>query len=116
MNSKTAFEQKIIADMLEELKRAREKFPENDVQFIALIEEVGEFAQSILHLKEKQDGTLSTQAELREKVYREGIQTLAMVMRLLCEGDRSTAYRGRYCSFAGCGQPHIGGPCVQCYE
>lgn len=112
----SSYEQRVFADILAELERAREKHPGNDVTFIALVEELGEWAKAVLHLREKRDGTLSTQAKLREDAYREGIQTLVMCTRLITEGDGCTLYEGRFCDHAGCQQPHIGGPCALCYE
>lgn len=108
--------EEILRKSLSELVCARQKFPEPEHSTIALMEEVGELAQALLHLKEKADDTLKTQAKLRENVHAEGIQVIAMVLRILTEGDKSIRFKGRYCSYVGCKQKHIGGPCALCYE
>lgn len=107
---------KICDDAKIELKRALELHKEDKVTMVALMEEVGEYAKAALHLTEKADGTIATQIKLRQDVYEEGIQSIAMLLRLLSRGDESLGYKGQYCTFAGCKQNHIGGPCAICYE
>jgi len=62
-----------------EVCRARAKFPENDLKFPALIEEVGEVAKALL---ESERGLVGT-----GEVYRELVQTACMCLRLATEGD-----------------------------
>lgn len=114
--SKIEMVKEILIEATAELERATEKFPKPEHTTIALMEEVGELAQALLHLKEKADNTLTTQMNLRENVYKEGTQVIAMVLRILTEGDQSIRHKGSYCSYAGCKQKHIGGPCALCYE
>jgi hypothetical protein len=108
--------EKIFKDVLIELKSANKKFPNTNHNTIALMEEVGEFAQAILHLEEKSDSTLQTQTKLRRNVYNEGIQSISMILKLMTRGDSSTVYKGIYCEYAGCEKRELGGPCPICYE
>lgn len=63
----------------EEVHRAREKFPQPNRTFAAMIEEVGEVAKALLDFE---NGTI-----LREELDRELIQVAAMALRLTIEGD-----------------------------
>jgi len=64
-------------DVADELRRARAKFPGTDLLTTAFAEEAGELVKAIL------DNYNGKQSDL----YTEAIQTIAMVVRLLEEGD-----------------------------
>ena len=61
-------------DILRELTRAREKFPESEGSFTALVEEVGELAKAILD-------------EPLRNVRAEAVQVAAMAIRVVLDGD-----------------------------
>jgi S-adenosylmethionine/arginine decarboxylase-like enzyme len=63
--------------VLDELAAARKKSPRNLNLNVALMEEVGEFAQAQL------------QGKSAEEVKTEGIQVIALVLRILEDGDAS---------------------------
>lgn len=63
----------------DELKLARAKFPKPDLLTLAFVEESGEFVQAVLDLRAGKGS--------HTRVIREGIQAMAMVVRLLEEGD-----------------------------
>jgi len=65
----------LSAEVLEELKRARAKFPAGDnPTFAALVEEVGELAKALFE-------------EPRSAVRKEAIQVAVMAMRIVLDGD-----------------------------
>lgn len=66
-------------DLEGEVSRARSKFPETAMMFAALVEEVGELAQALLHARLGK----GTSAE----VYAEAVQVACMAMRVATEGD-----------------------------
>lgn len=66
----------LAAEILAELRRAREKFPGNNVMTLALVEEVGELAKA-------------TFEESRDRVRQEAIQVAVMAMRVVLDGDRT---------------------------
>lgn len=69
---------KFLADIYEEVKRARAKYPNCDGQpmMVALVEEVGEPAKALLD-------------EPNERVYAEAVQVACMALRVATEGDRT---------------------------
>jgi len=69
-------EQRLAADILAELGRARAMFPGRNVTFAALVEEVGELATA-------------TFEESRESVRKEAIQVAVMAMRIVLDGDHT---------------------------
>ena len=66
----------IIEDVAAEVQRARTKFPRNVNLNIALSEEFGEFAAAQLQGR-------------KGDTYKEGIQVIGLVVRILTEGDAS---------------------------
>lgn len=102
--------------MRSELVRARDKFPKSEKMLAAITEELGELAEALLKLTE--DGQLNpTELNIRlAAVYKEAVQVAATTLRLAVEGDRIMDYAGTLCSYAGCQQPVVGGPCPLCYE
>lgn len=105
-----------IQHVRDEVVKAREKFPDSNKMLAAMTEEVGEVAQALLKLTE--DGKLS-RSEMNERlhnVYKEAVQVATTAMRLAVEGDPSMDYNGTRCSWSGCKQPAVGGPCPLCYE
>lgn len=67
-------EQQLARDILNELVRARAKFPGKNVTFAALVEEVGELATA-------------TFEESAERVRKEAVQVAVMAMRMVLDGD-----------------------------
>ncbi len=66
----------LASEILEELKRARVKFPGRNVTFAALVEEVGELAKA-------------TFEEDRKSVRKEAVQVAVMAMRMVLDGDHT---------------------------
>ena len=73
---------KMITD---ELVAAREAFPENTHKLAALMEEVGELAQSMMHHDRKLGVSV-------HEVLREAVQVGAMAIRVAVEGDDNFLY------------------------
>ncbi len=69
----------------DELVAARKAFPENTHKLAALMEEVGELAQAMMH----HDRKLGTSAV---EVLREAIQVACMAVRIAVEGDENFLY------------------------
>lgn len=72
-------EQKLIREILEELARARSKFPGDNVTTLAMVEEVGELAKA-------------TFEESADAVRKEAIQTAVMAMRIVLDGDATLRF------------------------
>ncbi len=68
-----------------EIKRARKLFPENVMQVQAMNEEVGEFNKALLENWYGKDSDAD--------VFKEGIQAIAMIYRVLLEGDPAFKYK-----------------------
>lgn len=75
-----------VALVLEEVRRARGMFPGRNLNFAALIEEVGELANALIEVGR---GKASD-----HDVHKEAVQVAAMAIRLMEEGDPQFAYRG----------------------
>ena len=73
-----------LEDVVDEIGRAIEKFPDNKHQLTAMNEEVGELNQAIL---ENHHGDVTAR-----EVYEEAIQVAAMAIRVATEGDHSFDY------------------------
>lgn len=69
-------DEKIISAVRAELRRAREKFPQNDCMMTALTEEVGELAKALMD-------------ESSDRVIKEAVQVAVMAVRVATEGDDS---------------------------
>ncbi len=70
-------ERLIVMGALREVLRARKLFPGNNLNILALCEEHGELVKACMD-------------EKADAIYKEGVQTIAMVIRVLTEGDVST--------------------------
>lgn len=71
----------IVADIINELEKARAKFPSSEASMTALMEEVGELAKAYLD-------------EPRANIRAEAIQVATMAIRVALEGDPTLeAYR-----------------------
>ena len=71
--------ERMLQHVRAEIRKAREKFPDNDHQLTALNEEVGELNQAMLeHHHEGREA---------KEVYEEAIQVAAMAIRVATEGD-----------------------------
>lgn len=71
-----ADEEQLAYEILAELRRARAKFPGDNVTTLALMEEVGELAKA-------------TFEESRTRVRKEAVQVATMAMRVVLDGDQS---------------------------
>ena len=69
----------------DELVAAREAFPENTHKLAALMEEVGELAQAMMHHDRKLGISV-------HEVLREAVQVASMAIRLAVEGDDNFLY------------------------
>ena len=69
----------IFDDVVFELIKARKKFPGTEDLLHAFTEEAGEVTKGFLHLKHEKGSP--------KEVYGELIQTIAMAVRLIEEGD-----------------------------
>lgn len=98
--------QAFLAEVLDEARRARSKFPNGrETNLPALIEEVGEFVRALLQHTHEPDKKVSA-----EDVWREAIQTAAMACRLAVEGDARFQYAmPDTCHRCGCSELN---PCV----
>jgi NTP pyrophosphatase (non-canonical NTP hydrolase) len=72
---------KVLGLVVDELERARDKFPHAQNTFAALIEEVGELGKALL----EQDA--SAAADKCEDITAEAVQVATMALRLIMEGD-----------------------------
>lgn len=63
-----------VNEIVEEVSRARAKFPGKNVTFAALVEEVGELATALFE-------------EPKERVRREAAQVAVMAIRVALDGD-----------------------------
>jgi hypothetical protein len=70
-------EGKTVGDLMQEITRARTKFPGNRYLLAALVEEVGELAEALV------SGT-------KGEVYKEAIQCACVAIRIAEEGDATT--------------------------
>ncbi len=75
----------VITMVRGELEAARKKSPNNLHQLVALMEEVGELAQAMMH--HDTDGSQTIQMVLRKCV-----QVASMAVRVATEGDENFAY------------------------
>lgn len=81
---KQAIQRKRFFENVErEVERAREKFPSNDLLGYAFVEESGELTKAILDKRNSREGGHFMDIE----IYKEAVQTVAMVIRLLEEGS-----------------------------
>lgn len=78
----TVTTKEVALEVLNEINRARAKFPTNEHLMIALVEEVGELAQALLQQKPDRE------------IYAEAIQVACVAMRIAEEGDSDTHYWG----------------------
>ena len=106
-----------MADVKAEIISAKKKFPETYCVTLAMAEEAGELVRAVM-------------GQSDEDIYKEAIQTCAMVFRIIMEGDPSVAqYRQmngikgglnvprKPCPYEGCAHPFKQKPpCVLCYE
>jgi len=105
-----------ITLMHDELVKARAKFPDSKKMLAAITEELGELAEALLKLTEDGELDRGEHNNRRQNVYDEAIQVATTALRLAVEGDETMEYEGARCSFGGCKQPAMGGPCPTCYE
>lgn len=75
-HNSAAPEIRLSLEILDELHRARTKFPGDNVTTLALVEEVGELAQA-------------TFEKSRAEVRKEAIQVACMAMRVILDGDQT---------------------------
>ncbi|MFQ5742003.1 MAG: hypothetical protein ACE5HV_00260 [Acidobacteriota bacterium] len=77
----------------DEIARARRRFPEGDMLFAALVEEVGETAEALIEFSRR--GTPSQKRAVSlDDVRKELVQVAAMAIRLRVEGDRYYDFEG----------------------
>lgn len=80
-----------------ELIQARAKFPDTKKMFAVIAEELGELAEAFLHYDSGEyakpsKGSL-TKEQAHQHVLNEGVQCIAMLIRLLEEGDPEFSWR-----------------------
>lgn len=75
--SKIQFEV-FMSDVQKEIESARKKFPSTHCVSLAMMEEAGELVRAML-------------GQSDEEIYMESVQTVAMVFRMITEGDPSVA-------------------------
>lgn len=75
----------VFAMIRDELVAARKAFPENTHKLAALMEEVGELAQAMMHHDRKLGISV-------HEVLREAIQVACMAVRIAVEGDENFLY------------------------
>ena len=71
-----------IQELGTEYARATDKFPSSNCATIALMEEVGELAQALLHYHLENKGS-------KEAIRKEAVQVAVMAMRIYAENDPS---------------------------
>jgi NTP pyrophosphatase (non-canonical NTP hydrolase) len=84
MSETEIYDDQFLKDVKAELLRARTKFPGDNLNMVALMEEVGELAQAALHIREGKHN------EWR-KVWDEAVQVAVMALRMATEGDATIA-------------------------
>jgi hypothetical protein len=75
-----ASDDQFIEHVLVEARKARAKFPGNNLTLVALMEEVGELAQAALHIREGIHNDWW-------RVHAEAVQVAVMALRMATEGD-----------------------------
>jgi hypothetical protein len=83
----------ILTDIEEEIDRARAKYPSNEFMLDALHEEGGELAQAMIDYSRSESGS---KAKTVKDIYMEAIQTAAVAIRILEEGDAAHAFKGLF--------------------
>lgn len=76
-------DEEFLRRVVEQLPKARARFPRPNPTVAALVEEVGEAAQALLHIRENKPNHSS------EAVVAEAVQVALMAMRLATEGDET---------------------------
>ena len=69
----------------DELKAAREAFPDKTHMLCALVEEVGELAQALMQHDRRQGTSV-------QEILREAVQVASMAVRIAVEGDDNFLY------------------------
>ena len=111
--SKKQFEV-FMNDVQKEIQSAKKKFPQTYCVTLAMAEESGELVRAVM-------------GQSNSDIYKEAIQTCAMVFRVITEGDSSVdQYRScngigatfrKPCPYEGCEHPFKQvPPCRLCYE
>lgn len=77
---------KVIKDVINEMTRSQMAYPTNEIRFSVLTEEIMELYQAW----NDREMVKVTDAE----IYLEGVQSMAMLLRLLVEGDSKYKYKG----------------------
>lgn len=77
---------RLVADVDKEIEKARNKFPTNKLLLGACAEEHGEFIKALLDYEQK-GGSVSD-------IYKEAVQAIAMIVRLVEEGSEELEFRG----------------------
>jgi len=78
-------DQDVFALVVEELKRARKKFPVPHFMMTAVTEEVGELARAVLHKVAPEE----IDPYAADDVIKEAVQAISTIVRLVVEGDTS---------------------------
>lgn len=78
-------EEVLINEIIDELAKARAKFPAPNLNLAALTEEVGELAQALLHTR------FGGRCAGWSNVRKEAVQVAVMAIRVALEGDSSIA-------------------------
>ena len=84
---------RFLNDIVDEVDRAREKFPGNKHMMGAFHEEVGEVAKAMLEREYNAQDHAELDMRLDVDVYKECVQAAAMALRVATEGDPEYLYQ-----------------------
>jgi len=73
-------DESFVTELLEQVRKARQKFPQPNPTVAALTEEVGELSQALLHIREGKHADWW-------RVWNEAVQVACMALRAATEGD-----------------------------
>jgi len=87
MTVQTGIKPATLDKIKEELEFARARFPNDNMNFTALVEEVGELAKALIEHRRSHERNDSARLYYMREVAREAIQVAVMAIRVVEEGD-----------------------------